>query len=74
MCETAFGGIMLVTYFVLLLFQVLATIIIDFYDYQLYDLKVTIGSVLQFSRMDLVKEIIIVDDGSSLDYIIQVKK
>ena len=45
------------------------TIIITFYDYQFYDLKTTVASVLHNTRHDLIGEIIIVDDGSTLDYI-----
>ena len=50
----------------------MASIIVEFFDYQLYDLKVTVGSVLLNTPADLIKEIIIVDDGSTLDHLIKV--
>lgn len=48
-----------------------ATIIVHFNDYQFYDLKNTIGSLLLHGNMHLIEEIIVVDDASSLDYIVQ---
>lgn len=49
-----------------------ASIIIDFNDYQYYDVKNTIQSVLnQNSYEETVEEIIVVDDGSTLEYIRQ---
>ena len=45
------------------------SIIIDFFDYQFFDLKTTIGSVLAHTPTQLIHEIIIIDDGSTLDYI-----
>lgn len=47
------------------------TIILHFNDYQLNDLKNTIGSVLLYTDMKLVEEIIVVDDASSLDHIVK---
>lgn len=49
-----------------------ASIIIDFNDYQFFDLKNTIQSVLnQNGYEETVQEIIVVDDGSTLEYIRQ---
>jgi len=48
----------------------LATVIIAFNDYQFYNLKTTIESVVSFET-DHIQEIIIVDDGSTLKYIIE---
>ena len=45
------------------------SIIITFFDYQLYDLKATIDSVRLHTPDELIQEIIMVDDGSTLDYI-----
>lgn len=45
------------------------SIIVDFYDYQFYDLKITLGSLLQHTQMAMVSEIIVIDDGTTLDYI-----
>lgn len=45
------------------------TIIIVFFDYQFYDLKTVVASVLHNTKHELIEEIIVVDDGSTLDYI-----
>jgi len=45
------------------------TVIIDFSDYQFYSLKSTISSLLNVNNQRIA-EIIIVDDGSTLQYII----
>ena len=45
------------------------SIIITFFDYQFYDLKTTIDSVRLHTPEDLIQEIIMVDEGSTLDYI-----
>ena len=50
---------------------VVVSIIIDFFDYQFHDLKMTLGSLLANTEMSLIHEIIIVDDGSTLDYIVE---
>ena len=47
------------------------SIIIDFFDYQFYDMKITLGSVVLNTDPGLIKEIIVIDDGSTLDYIIE---
>ncbi|KAK2162412.1 hypothetical protein LSH36_99g04051 [Paralvinella palmiformis] len=46
------------------------SIVTVFFDYSFHDLKTTVGSILHNTPMELVKEIIIVDDASSLDYIV----
>lgn len=48
-----------------------ATLVIDFNDYQFYDLKNTIQSVLNQHYDQLLEEIIVIDDGSTLEYIRQ---
>ncbi len=45
------------------------SIIITFFDYQFYDLKMTIDSVRLHTPEQSIQEIIMVDDGSTLDYI-----
>ena len=45
------------------------SIIITFTDYQFYDLKTTVASVIHNTAPNLIEEIIVVDDGSTLDYI-----
>ena len=45
------------------------SVIITFFDYQFYDLKTTIDSVRLHTPEDLIQEIIMVDEGSTLDYI-----
>lgn len=47
-----------------------ATLIIDFFDYTFYDMKLTLESVKKFTAPSLIKEIIIVDDGTTLEYIL----
>jgi len=49
------------------------SIVIDFYDYQFYNLKSTISSIL-IQGSEYVKEIIVIDDGSTLKYIIDESK
>ena len=51
--------------------QVPCSIIIHFFDYSFHDMKYTLSSVMQFTPSSLIREIIIVDDGSTLDYIIR---
>lgn len=48
-----------------------ASLVIDFNDYQFYDLKNTIQSILNQNYDQLLEEIIVIDDGSTLDYIRQ---
>lgn len=48
-----------------------ASLVIDFNDYQFYDLKNTMQSILNQNYDQLLEEIIVVDDGSTLDYIRQ---
>lgn len=48
-----------------------ASLVIDFNDYQFYDLKNTIQSILNQKYDQLLEEIIVIDDGSTLDYIRQ---
>ncbi len=50
------------------------TIIVDFFDYQFYDLKTTLGSVLQYTPTEIIHEILVIDDGSTLEYIKQDSK
>lgn len=45
------------------------SIIIDFFDYEFYDLKTTMGSVWERTPKELIQEVIMVDDGSTLNYI-----
>ena len=45
------------------------SIILQFFDYQFYDLKTTIGSVLMNTPREHIQEIIVIDDGSTLEYI-----
>ena len=45
------------------------SIIITFFDYQFYDVKTTIDSVRLHTPESLIQEIIMVDEGSTLDYI-----
>lgn len=47
------------------------TLIVHFNDYQFNDLKNTIGSILLYTNMNLVEEILVIDDASSLDHIVQ---
>ena len=51
--------------------QPAVSVIIDFFDYQFFDMKTTLGSVLAHTPAQLIREIIIIDDGSTLDYIIK---
>ena len=50
------------------------SIIIDFFDYSFYDMRVTITSIIKFTPESLIREIIIIDDGSTLDHIIEEAK
>ena len=45
--------------------QIPASLIIVFYDYQIYDLKVTLSSIQVNTPESLIREIIVVDDGST---------
>ena len=45
------------------------SIIIVFFDYQFFDLRTTMASILQYTNLELVHEIILVDDGTTLGYI-----
>lgn len=47
------------------------TLIVHFNDYQFNDLKNTMGSILLYTDMDLIEEILVIDDASSLDHIVQ---
>ncbi len=46
------------------------SVVTRFFDYEFYDLKMTLSSVLMNTNPALLKEIIVVDDGSTLEYII----
>lgn len=45
------------------------SVIIDFNDYQFYDVKNTLYSLVEFSNWDLIDEVLVVDDASALAYI-----
>ncbi|ELU05643.1 hypothetical protein CAPTEDRAFT_229009 [Capitella teleta] len=45
------------------------SIVIDFYDYQFYDLKTTISAILHNTPPELIAEMLLINDGSSLIYI-----
>ncbi|KAI0216981.1 Polypeptide N-acetylgalactosaminyltransferase 4 [Lamellibrachia satsuma] len=51
--------------------QQTVSVVIDFFDYQFFDLKTTLGSVLAHTPAHFIREIIIIDDGSTLDYIVK---
>ena len=46
------------------------SIVMQFYNYEFYDLKMTLGSILYNTNSALIGEIIVVDDGSTLDYLV----
>ena len=49
------------------------SVIVDFNDYQFFDVRNTVDSclLLHTTSLDLVTELIAVDDGSTLDYVIE---
>ena len=50
--------------------EIPTSFVIDFFDYSFYDIRVTISSVLKFTPESLIRDIVVIDDGSTLDHII----